>query len=175
MSSIIDSYYSQHRTLSDFLHEKEEVSLKIDADKKFSKTLILASASYFEDRIISIVDGFCRHHSRANEMVMSLLKVKAFERQYHSFFDWKVNNANKFFSQFGEETKQRHLKNIKRDEALKKHEMDFMFIGSRRNVLVHTNFVVSPIEETYLEIYERYKSANEFVDYIEEMFLPKSE
>ncbi|MDB6063514.1 MAG: hypothetical protein JWM78_3617 [Verrucomicrobiaceae bacterium] len=170
MSSIIDSYYLQHQELSGFLEEKSEISLKSDADKKFSKTLILASASYFEARVLSIVNEFCSHHARSNEMVMSLLKAKAFERQYHSFFDWKVNNVNKFFSQFGEGAKLRHMENIKDNESLKKQEKNFMFIGSKRNLLVHTNFVVSPLEETYLEIYERYKSANLFVDYIEKFF-----
>ncbi len=171
MSSIIDSYYSQHQELSRFLEKNNEISLKIDADKKFSKNLILASASYFEDRVVSIINEFCRHHARSNEMVMSLLKTKAFERQYHSFFDWKVNNTNKFFSHFGDDAKLRHAENIKRNEALKKQEKDFMFIGSKRNVLVHTNFLVSPLEETYFEIYEIYTSANRFVDYINKFFL----
>ena len=53
MENIIDSYFNQHKVLSDFLLENKEISLKSDADRRFTKVLILACASYFEERIIS--------------------------------------------------------------------------------------------------------------------------
>lgn len=170
MSTIVDSYFSQHRELANYLLQNNEISLKSDADRRFTKILILACASYFEDRVISAVSDYCSYLLDGNEKVMSLLKMKAFERQYHTLFDWKENNANKFFSYFGESIKQQHKDDIRNDENIKKYEKDFMFIGRTRNVLVHSNFAVASIEETHEEIYEIFKSALKFLIYIESMF-----
>lgn len=95
--TIIDSYYTQHNELSEFLFQNNEISLKSDADKRFTKLLILACASYFEEKIISTISEYSDHVLASDEKVMCLLKVKAFERQYHTLFDWKENNANRFF------------------------------------------------------------------------------
>ncbi|MEY8213474.1 MAG: HEPN domain-containing protein [Colwellia sp.] len=167
MTAIIDSYVSQHGTLSKYLAEQGEISLKVDADRRFTKVLILACASYFEDEIIKRIESYVRYVTCDNETVVSLLKKKALSRQYHTLFDWDRKNANRFFSFFGDESKDRHSKDLKEVGDLTTQEANFMFLGSLRNTLVHTNFAIASIDETYEEIYQKYLSAHKFVDYIE--------
>jgi hypothetical protein len=164
--AIIDSYVEQHDELSKYLSLQGEISLKVDADKRFTKVLVLACASYFEDEIIKTIESYVRTVTCDNETVVSLLKKKAIARQYHTLFDWDRKNANRFFSFFGDESKDKHAKEVKESEDLAKHEAEFMSLGSLRNILVHTNFAIASIEETYEEIYEKYLSAHNFIDYI---------
>lgn len=170
MENIIDSYFNQHKVLSDFLLENKEISLKSDADRRFTKVLILACASYFEERIISALSSYSDALLNGDEKIYSLLKMKAFERQYHTLFDWKENNANRFFSHFGESIKKQHKEDIAQNNEIKDSEKMFMTLGRMRNVLVHSNFAVAPIDETHEEIYEMFKAALRFVKYVESMF-----
>lgn len=175
MSNIIDSYYSQHNELSEFLSSNNEISLKSDADSRFTKVLVLASASYFEERILDCLSTYSSDVLSGDEKIMGLLRAKAFERQYHTLFDWKENNANRFFSHFGNEIKNKHKDDVKENDRLKECEKDFMNLGRLRNVLVHSNFAVVPISDTHSEIYAKFKNAVEFVEYIETIFETGSE
>ncbi len=170
MNTIIDSYFYQHKELSDYLLEHNELSLKSDADRRFAKVLILACASYFEERVIKAILNYSEFLLNGDEKITSLLKTKAFDRQYHSLFDWNENNANKFFSHFGEDIKKKHKLDVKEDECLKQCEQNFMTLGRMRNVLVHSNFAICHIDETQEEIYEIFKSALKFISYIESIF-----
>lgn len=170
MPNIIDSYYSQHNELSNFLAQNKEISLKSDADSRFTKVLVLASASYFEERILECLSRYSNEVLAGDDKIMSLLKAKAFERQYHTLFDWKENNANRFFSHFGDEIKKKHKEDIQVNDRLRNCEKDFMTLGRLRNVLVHSNFAIVPITETHTEVYDKFKNAVEFVKYIESIF-----
>ncbi|MGG7056073.1 HEPN domain-containing protein [Nitrosomonas sp. ANs5] len=170
MDNIIDSYFIQHKQLSDFLLEKKEISLKSDADRRFAKVLILATASYFEERIITALSDYSDALLNGDEKISSLLKIKALERQYHTLFDWKENNANRFFSHFGENIKKKHKEDVSQNEIIRDGEKMFMTLGRMRNVLVHTNFAVTPIDKTHEEIYTMFRDALRFVDYVEEIF-----
>lgn len=94
MPTIIDSYIRQHKELSNFLGAKNEISLKSDADRGFTKVLILACASYFEDRIVQIISEYSSVITNSNTLILSFIRNKGLERQYHTLFDWKENNAN---------------------------------------------------------------------------------
>lgn len=166
LTAIIDSYVIQHGTLSKYLSEQGEISLKIDADRRFTKVLVLACASYFEDEIVRKIESYVRDVTCNNETVVSLLKKKALSRQYHTLFDWDRKNANRFFSYFGDESKDKHSKDLKEVDGLNIQEANFMFLGGLRNTLVHTNFAIASIDETYEEIYQKYLSAHKFLDYI---------
>ncbi|PXF32878.1 hypothetical protein WH50_01615 [Pokkaliibacter plantistimulans] len=170
MDNIIDSYFNQHKLLSDFLMDNKEISLKSDADRRFAKVLVLAGASYFEDRIISVLSTYCDAVVQGNEKVYNLLKMKAFDRQYHTLFDWKENNANKFFSHFGERIKQKHKEDISKNNDIKESEKMFMTLGRMRNVLVHSNFAMASIDETHEDIYKIFRGSLGFVDYVEKTF-----
>ncbi len=170
MPTIIDSYVRQHNELTIFLDTNKEISLKSDADRGFTKVLILACASYFEDRIIQIISEYSSVITNSNKLILSFIKNKGLERQYHTLFDWKENNANKFFSYFGDELKSKHKVDLKSSNDLMCYEQDFMFLGRVRNILVHSNFASAAVEETHEEIYEKFKNAIKFIEYIESIF-----
>src|SRR3989442_224592 len=103
--TIIDRLYEENRALIMFLDDRKETSLHVSADSNFRKILLLSAASYFEHEITKILVECVSRHSHGNPVMISLLKKKAIERQYHTFFDWEGSNANKFFSLFGTDFK----------------------------------------------------------------------
>ena len=170
MYTIIDSYYNQHKKLSDYLLDKNENSMKSEADSRFAKVLVLASASYFEKRILDCISEYCETVIEDDDKIMNLLKIKVFTRQYHTLFDWNGINANKFFSHFGDEIIEKHKYDVKKNSSLKNSEKDFISIGNQRNNLIHSNFVAETIDDTYNDVYRKFENALEFVKYIESIF-----
>jgi hypothetical protein len=163
---IVRQRYKEFKDMIDYLETNKEISLKIVADDNLKKVLLLSAASYFEDEIKDIILSFVEKNSDDNLMIKSFVKNKAVERQYHTYFDWNAKNANKFFSLFGEEFKNRAEEDVKDNSDLKKPILAFLEIGNLRNELVHGNFAVFPIEKTVEEIYELYRSAHQFIDYL---------
>jgi len=163
---IVGTRYKEFKEMIDYLETNKEISLKIVADDNLKKVLLLSAASYFEDEIKDIILSFVEKNSDNNPMIKSFVKNKAMERQYHTYFDWGTGNANRFFSLFGEEFKDQAKGDVKDDSELEKSIRDFLEIGNLRNELVHGNFAVFPIEKTVEEIYELYRSAHQFIDYM---------
>ena len=126
----------------------------------------MAAASYFETKIRESIESFAGAASNSNSAVVSLVKAKALERQYHTYFDWEKRNANKFFSCFGEAFKsQCHIK-VSSNERLCKSISAFLELGDMRNKLAHLNFALFPIEKTSDEVYALYKEAHGFLDFV---------
>jgi hypothetical protein len=163
---IVRQRYKEFKDMVDYLETNKEISLKIVADDNLKKVLLLSAASYFEDEIKDIILSFVEKNSDDNLMIKSFVKNKAVERQYHTYFDWNAKNANKFFSLFGEEFKNRAEEDVKDNSDLKKPILAFLEIGNLRNELVHGNFAVFPIEKTVEEIYDLYRLAHKFIDYL---------
>ena len=163
---IIRQRYKEFKDMIDYLETNKEISLKVVADDNLKKVLLLSAASYFEDEIKDIILSFVEKNSNDNSMIKSFVKNKAVERQYHKYFDWRARNANRFFSLFGEEFKDHAEGDVKGNPELEKSIRDFLEIGNLRNELVHGNFAVFPIEKTVEEIYELYRSAHQFIDYL---------
>lgn len=164
--NIVRQRYKEFKDMLDYLEANKEISLKIVADDNLKKVLLLSAASYFEDEIKDIILSFVEKNSDDNLMIKSFVKNKAVERQYHTYFDWETRNANRFFSLFGEEFKDQAKEDVKNNSKLEKSIRAFLEIGNLRNELVHGNFAVFPIEKTVEEIYELYRSAHQFIDYL---------
>lgn len=162
----IDRVYEEYQDTSEFLRSRGEISLGSAIDATARKALLLAAASYFESRITTDVLVFCREVSGPNPLVPALVLNKAVTRQYHTWFDWKGNNATSFFSLFGPEFKNHMGELIKREEDLRVSVKDFIEMGRDRNRLVHEDFATCTLEKTVNEIYLQYKSAMGFVDRI---------
>lgn len=141
-----------------------EPSLAISASDTFRKTLVLASASYFEHRVSACVADFVRECANGSKLVVSFVKNKAISRQYHTWFSWSDSNANAFFGMFGVEFKQMMQERVKSSEELRVAITSFLEIGNERNKLVHQDFASFPFEKTLDEIYGSYKKAIPFVD-----------
>jgi len=141
-----------------------EPSLAIAASDTFRKTLVLASASYFEHKVCVCVADFVHECANGSTLVVSFVKNKAISRQYHTWFNWTDSNANTFFALFGVEFKQMMQERIRSSEELKAAVAAFLEIGNERNKLVHQDFASFPFEKTLEEIYGSYNKALPFVN-----------
>jgi hypothetical protein len=169
--SPIDKLYADGKSLLDFLDAQKQPSFKSDADNILRKNLLMAIDSYFENEIKRILEGFITKGTDSNLPILSFAQNKGIERQYHKNFDWKENNANSFLGLFGEEFKKSAIADVSGEETLKKSVRDFMEIGRKRNELAHENFVLFSLEKTSEEVYEMFKSANKFIEYLAAKFL----
>lgn len=173
MTTIIDRLIERHQQISVSLETQNEISLKSYADDEFRKVLVLSIASYFEHQI---VDALYRLAESANsEQVENLIRTKAIERQYHTYFDWNSRNANKFLSLFGGNFRKDVSTEIREDRSLEEGCESFLVLGRTRNRLVHKNFAEFSLEEYALEdIVELYGKALNFVAYLSERIQPSN-
>lgn len=166
--TIIDHFYQENLLLVGMLEQSHEISLLNIAESHFRKSLLLSAASFFETRVREIIIRFVTSKSCGCNEVISFVKNKAIERQYHTYFDWKTaKNANTFFSLFGDEFKNIAVAEINGTVELQEGMVAFLEIGKDRNTLIHENFASFPLEKTSLELYEMYQKAQKFVDYLE--------
>jgi hypothetical protein len=165
----------EYKTIVNYLNEQSQPSLASDVDKYFKKLFALSSASYFEHLIQEILIDFISKETNNNLKVISFFKKKAIGMQYHTYFvfgekgnlDKPGNNANTFFSLFGEEFKKDVEAEINADINLKSAVKAFLEIGHIRNLLVHSNFAAYNLDnKTADEIFDLYKKGFQFVDYI---------
>jgi hypothetical protein len=167
MPTIIDQQYESGNSLVDYLKSQQQITFYNEAENNFRKTILLSAASYFEKEISDTVIEFAKSHTDNNELVVSIIRQKAVSRQYHTYFDWdKATNANKFFSLFGEEFKNKMLVKVKDDPKLVISIKSFLEIGQERNKMVHQNFAEIVIDKTADEIYKLYQTSLYFISII---------
>lgn len=114
-----------------------------------------------------MVQTFIEYKTQNDECIVSIVKQKAIERQYHTYFDWEGRNANKFFSLFGKTFKEKRLKDVKEDPGLESAIKSFLELGNERNKLVNQNFADCTIEKTAEEVYKLYLQATLFIDFLD--------
>ncbi|MFU2014814.1 HEPN domain-containing protein [Peribacillus butanolivorans] len=169
METIIDIHFRENKEILDFLESKNEISFRNDVDNKLKKILLLSVASFFEKEVTDLVVNFISKKTEADDLIVSFVSNKAINRQYHTYFDWKGNNANQFFGLFGSDFKQGIVKEIKEKE-LENSVKSFLELGRLRNEMVHQNAGTFNIDKTTKEIYESYKIALSFLDFLKEKF-----
>lgn len=167
--TLIDNLFEEQKELATFLRDQGQISYAQDIEGSLSKILLLSSASYFENRITNAISGFAERISKSNEALVSLVKNKAIERQYHTYFQWRDKNrsSNSFFAMFGTSFRDSAKEDLKATFSISKAEKAFLELGDLRNLLVHGNFANYPLEKTADEVYELYQNALQFVEYIE--------
>ena len=163
--SIIDRIYKENLELLKFLEQKNEPTFVIQFNTIFAKTLLLSAASYFEYEICKMIMSFVERKANNNEYIISLIKSKAIERQYHTYFEWDGKNANKFFALFGNTFKEDRNADIKSNQKLKDAIRSFLELGNERNKLVHKNFADCTLDKTAEEVYLLYQQATIFMDF----------
>ena len=164
MATVIDGLVESHRLLSGYLDSQKQLSLRIDSDAHFRKTLLLSAASYFETQIKDSIVTFVADYAAAAEPILEFVKNKAIERQYHTYFSWNAANANTFFGLFGGGFKEFMLAEIKAKPTLGTSIKTFLELGELRNQLVHQNFATFPLDKTVDEIYALYEKGLSFVE-----------
>lgn len=166
VDNIIDEFYKRHLELLHYLEVNKEPSLRSEADNNFKKVLVVAIASYFEQQILDILNQFIETKIKDDRLVF-FSKFKGIRRQYYTYFDFDEDkNANRFFKIFGDDFKKQAEKEVKSNTALEQGIKSFLEIGLTRDRLIHQNFATLFLEKTSIEIYDLYKSALVFVDYL---------
>lgn len=162
----INGQYKDANDLYEYLMHNSEVSFAIGVKDAYRKILLLSVASLFENQISKIILSYASSISGDDKRIVKLIESKVIERQYHTLFNWDAKNSNSFWGLYGEDTKNKVRSEIDKNTDLKTAEENFLDLGKRRNLLVHKNFSEHDVNITLEEIYEKYKSACLFVDYI---------
>lgn len=171
-SERIERQYQDSKELYNYLLDKGEISFATYIDNVYKKVLVLSAASYFESKISELISNYATKASGSDKRIVTLIESKVIERQYHTLFEWKVNNTNSFWKLFGEQTKESVRAKINSDEELKTAEKSFMELGRQRNLLVHENFAEFDVNITVEEIYRKYRQACNFISLIETVLDP---
>lgn len=172
----VDILNEEYKSIALYLSDNGQPSLSSDVNKYFKKVIVLSAASYFEHSILAVLIDFVTKETNNNHKAINFFKKKAISMQYHTFFTWGEkdnpnkpgNNANTFFSLFGEEFKSEVQNDIRGDAGLESSIKAFLEIGHLRNILVHSNFAAYNLDnKTTDEIYELYVKGFAFLQYIE--------
>lgn len=165
--NIIDTLYIDTSTLLRQLGDRGDLSLQSFANSTLRKVLILSAASWFEVRICEAMRQFAIIHSAGHPGVEGLIKRKAIDRQYHTYFDWNNRKPGPFFALFGEKYGNQIKELINEDAKLRESLASFLELGNLRNELVHENFAAFPFEKTADEVYELFQLSEAFVAFVE--------
>jgi hypothetical protein len=171
--TIIDQQYTNGNSLVDYLKDQKQLTFYNEAENNFRKTILLSAASYFEKEFTDLLIEFAKSQSDDNEMIISIIKQRAINRQYHANFDWESANANKFFALFGTEFKAKMVLRVKEESDLDKSIKAFIEIGNERNKMVHQNFAEIVIDKTAEEIYILYQTSLLFIETMKNELIKK--
>jgi len=160
----VDRLYDEANATIALLRNSSELSLQVAASDHFRKALLLAAASYFEDRVCNAVLEFIRERAKGSILIENFVRNKAIARQYHSWFAWEGNNANQFFALFGAEFRTLMGARVKDSGELHSSVRAFLELGNERNRLVHQNYATFAMEKTLDEVYDLYQRSRAFVE-----------
>jgi len=161
-STRVARIYQDSNDISEHLRA-ELPSLVVTADEIFNKYLLMASASYFEDRVKTILLDYVGESS-GDERLVEFVRNTVTARGYHTLFDWSRANANRFWSLFGESFRDRMRERVRQDANLDDSIKAFLELTRDRNRLVHGNIGAFSYEKTPTEIYAAFTTALEFVE-----------
>lgn len=161
---VVEKTYLENGEVISALQQKEEWSLASSMQNTSSRVLILTAASYFEHIVVRAIEDYVNDEAKKSPALISFVRRKAIDRQYHTYFSWDQSNANSFLGLFGDEFKQRVDIEINSDDALRAAVRAFLEIGRLRNQLVHRNFGAYMSEKNSEEVLELYRSGLAFVN-----------
>ncbi len=163
MAGLIDSLKYDHDAIVQFLREQGQPSFVIAMESTASKVLLLAGASHLEQELQQVLSDFYQEVTDGNPRAVEFVRNKAMNRQFHTYFNWDTNNANRFFAFFGSEFKNLVSQLLIRDVEFESSVRSFVQLGSLRNQLVHQNYAAFTLDKTADEVFELYQSAYKFV------------
>ena len=160
----IEELLNDHRVLVEYLMSNGQMQLRSRAEEAFTKTLIVAAASYFEVRLTEIIIELYRETTHGAEVLVQFVERKAIGRGYSQLFQWNQNNANQFYSFFGNDFASRMRNKVRDESELADSVRAFLEIGELRNQMVHNNYADFQLSKTVDEVYSLYLTATKFVD-----------
>lgn len=162
---LIHNFLKNYEELRAFLLDNNQITFESFQMEVFRKYLLISCASLFENQIQQIIIELSAKYTESQE-ILSLIKAKAIERQYHTYFDWKNKSANSFYKLFGSDFSEMIKAKIKEDENIKDAEKAFLELGVERNLLVHGNFLNYPLNKTVSEISDLFTKATKYIEFI---------
>lgn len=174
MADPIEVYYSTQAALIACLRAANEESFAQEASDNLQRTLVLAIASFFEHEITELMRDATREHSGGSSIISAIVEQKAIKRQYHTYFNWELRNANSFFALFGEDFRDRAKAHVTANAALDEGIRAFLDLGNTRNLLVHLNFLTYSIEKVPEELIALYRKARLFIEFLRTELIPRA-
>lgn len=169
MISPIQSFIKEYQELYAFLMSQGKISESIEVKNHYRKILLLSCASFYETQITILIQEFVKSNS-TDERVFEFLNIKAIQRQYHTYFNWKDNNINNFLGLFGTKFKDKICTEIKNSDNLQKYVKAFIAIGNERNKMVHENYLEYKLDKTFEEIVDLHSDASKLIEYLRSCF-----
>ena len=124
------------------------------------KSALIGIGSFFEREFMDIVETRSRESANTS-WVAHLIRKKALDRQFHTFFDFKGLTFGPLFGMFGDDfkTKFKEKTSSEEGEACSKA---FLALCAERNVIAH-NFWTAPVNRTQQELESSYLQAKPFL------------
>ena len=170
-SSPIEALADDTRRLLVLAQAEDDFSFELAVDLRLRRVMVVSVASLFEEQVKEIIGQFCSAASDDCAELIALMRSQVTARGYHTLFDWKAGNVNRFLSVFGTAFSDQGKIDIDENDDLKEGARAFVQLGALRNDLVHNNFESAPVDLTMTEILERYEQAKLFIAYIEHQLL----
>ena len=163
----VETFYNNSTTLLSLLTDSGEISLQVWASDYLRRFLVVVSATYFETEIIRILKDLASSHSTS--VFLKTFVHSTVDRQFFNYFDWHAQNANKFFSLFGDQLKGEVAADVASNSYLDDAIKAFMEICRTRNGLVHDelNLETADLPKTTQEYFELFQKGLTFLDYLE--------
>ncbi len=159
----IDELWNDHNDLAGYLQSNNQLGLHSRVHDSFRKTLIIATASYFEVQLTETIVGLYGSADHGAGVLAEFVRRQAIDRRFAQLFQWGGPNANSFYSLFGRDFADHMKQRVRSDQCLDDSVKAFLEIGNLRNQLVHENYADFRLEKTVDEIYELYRTALYFL------------
>lgn len=135
----------------------DELETRAIVENFFTKIMIVAIWSYIENDIVKFFNEIILQSQCKGKIIESLLRSLV-ERKVYQLFDAKAKNINRFLNCLGvnREKIESRLDNYVNGER------EFIYFFSMRNAIVHENLITFPINDSFQEVFEKFKVAIDF-------------
>ena len=165
----IEELWRDHRDLVTYLQYGKQLQLQSRVEDAFSKTLIVAAASYFEVRLTQSIVELYYESTQGAGVLAQFVKKQVIGRRFAQLFKWDnegktAQNANSFYRSFGADFREYMVRRVREDKCLEDSVKAFLEIGNLRNQMVHGNYADFQLNKTVEEVFKLYQEATNFVD-----------
>ena len=156
-----------HGEIVQYLQSGGHLYLQDRVEQAFAKTLVVATASYFEVRMTQIITDLYREMTQGVEELVDFVKRQAIGTRFAQLFQWgdeTGSNANSFYRLFGDDFSRHMRQKVRGDRDLDGAVKAFLEIGYLRNQMVHQDYADFQLNKTVEDVYLLYTTATKFMD-----------
>ncbi len=160
----IEALRADHIELASHLRSNGELGLLSRVEEGFSKTLLIAVASYFEVRLSQIIVDLYREATQDADVLTTFVRKQAIGTRFAQLFRWGDSTANSFYRLFGDGFYAHMTAKVRSDLQLSEDVRAFLEIGNLRNQMVHGNYADFQLNKTVNDVVMLYENAARFVE-----------